>query len=58
MLDGQTKRYLTYEDLKTIDADKAFGVDITKKEDHLIGIIHSQTDISLRGYRMSRYVCE
>merc|ERR1712243_373774 len=36
VLDGQTKRYLTYAELKNINPDEAFGVDITKKEDHLI----------------------
>ena len=37
MLDGSVKRYLSYEELKNIDPEKALGIDLTKKEYHLNG---------------------
>lgn len=37
MFDGSQKRYMSYEQLKTIDADEALGIDMTRKEDHLHG---------------------
>jgi len=36
VIDGNQQRYLPYDQLKTIDPDQAFGIDITKKENHLI----------------------
>ena len=37
VIDGNQQRYLPYDQLKTIDPEQAFGIDITKKENHLIG---------------------
>ena len=37
MLDGSVKRYLSYEELKNIDPEKALGIDLTKREYHLNG---------------------
>merc|ERR1712131_442714 len=36
VIDGNQQRYLPYDQLKTIDPEQAFGIDITKKENHLI----------------------
>jgi len=35
VLDGSVKRYLSYEELKNIDPEKALGIDLTKREYHL-----------------------
>jgi len=35
VFDGSQKRYLSYEELKTIDPEHALGIDLTRKEDHL-----------------------
>ena len=37
VFDGSQKRYLSYEELKTIDPEQALGIDLTRKEDHLYG---------------------
>ena len=37
VFDGSQKRYLSYEELKTIDPEQALGIDLTRKEDHLHG---------------------
>lgn len=36
VIDGNQQRYLPYDQLKSIDPEQAFGIDITKKENHLI----------------------
>ena len=46
MFDGSQKRYMSYEQLKTIDPDEALGIDMTRKEDHLHGW-HYRNNISL-----------
>lgn len=36
VLDGSRKRYCTYTELVNLDTEKAFGIDIANKEQHLI----------------------
>ena len=49
VIDGNQQRYLPYDQLKTIDPEQAFGIDITKKENHLIG-----KSLAIRG-RQNRF---
>ena len=44
VLDGSRKRYCTYTELVNLDTEKAFGIDIANKEQHLIGKVNFIAD--------------